>query len=198
MKNILHIISSPMGNYSHSIKLGNAIIKQLALKHPGSKITERNLVNDNPPYLDGSHILASFKNDKELSNEEKEKLSYSDTLLREIKQADIIILGAPMYNFGIHATLKAYIDQIVRLGHTIKYQADGTRIGLLADKAVYLAVTAGGSYENNEFNPVNDYIVNHLRAILKYVGIDNIQSLIIEGTKRPGFTVDYDEICSNI
>ncbi|WP_084287185.1 FMN-dependent NADH-azoreductase [Pedobacter nyackensis] len=197
MKQILHIISSPMGNYSHSIKLGNAIIKQLALKHPGSKITERNLVNDNPPYLDSAHILASFKNEQDISDEEKEKLGYSDTILREIKHADIVILGAPMYNFGIHATLKAYIDQIVRLGQTITYQADGTRIGLLADKTVYLAITAGGSY-NNEFNPVNDYIVNHLSAILKYIGINNIKSLIIEGTKRPGFTVDYDEICRNI
>lgn len=197
MKKILHIISSPMGNYSHSIKLGQAIIKQLELKHPGSKITERNLIDDNLPYLDSSHIFASFKNESNISDEEKEKLGYSDAVLSEIKDADIIILGAPMYNFGIHATLKAYIDQIVRLGQTITYQADGTRIGLLADKTVYLAITAGGSY-NFEFNPVNDYIVNHLTAILKYIGIDDIKPLIIEGTKKPDFRVNYDEICRNI
>ena len=198
MKKILHIISSPMGSHAHSIKLGNAIIKQLLLKHPGSKITERNLVDDKPPYLDGSHISASFKNDNDVSEEEKEKLSYSNTVLQEIKNADIVILGAPMYNFGIHAVLKAYIDQIVRLGHSIQYQTDGTRIGLLADKTVYLAVTAGGSYNHNEFDPVNDYIVNHLIAILKYIGINDIKPLIIEGTKSPGFKVDYDEVCINL
>lgn len=197
MKNLLHIISSPMGSYSHSIKLGNAIIKQLSLKYPGSNLTERNLINDNPPYLDGSHIFAAFKDGNDISEEEREKLGYSDTVLTEIKNADVIILGAPMYNFGIHATLKAYIDQIVRLGQTIKYQPDGTRIGLLAHKTVYLAITAGGNY-NQEFNPVKDYIVNQLTAILKYIGIDDIQSLIIEGTKKPGFTVDYEEICRNI
>lgn len=197
MKNLLHIISSPMGSYSHSIKLGNAIVKQLSLKYPGSNLTERNLINDNPPYLDGSHIFAAFKDGNDISEEEREKLGYSDMVLTEIKNADVIILGAPMYNFGIHATLKAYIDQIVRLGQTIKYQPDGTRIGLLAHKTVYLAITAGGNY-NQEFNPVKDYIVNHLTAILKYIGIDDIQSLIIEGTKKPGFTVDYEEICRNI
>lgn len=197
MKNLLHIISSPMGNYSHSIQLGNAIIKKLVLKYPGSKITERNLVDDHPPYLDGSHIFASFKDENAITEEEREKLSYSDMVLSEIKNADVIILGAPMYNFGIHAALKAYIDQIVRLGQTIQYQSDGTRIGLLTDKTVYLAITAGGNY-NHEFNPVNDYIVNHLTAILKYIGIDDIQSLIIEGTKKPDFRVDYDEICRNI
>jgi len=197
MKNLLHIISSPMGSYSHSIKLGNAIIKQLSLKYPGSNLTERNLINDNPPYLDGSHIFAAFKDGNDISEEEREKLGYSDTVLTEIKNADVIILGAPMYNFGIHATLKAYIDQIVRLGQTIKYQPDGTRIGLLAHKTVYLAITAGGNY-NQEFNPVKDYIVNHLTAILKYIGIDDIQHLIIEGTKKPGFTVDYEEVCRNI
>lgn len=197
MKNLLHIISSPMGNYSHSIQLGNAIIKQLMLKYPGSHITERNLIDDNPPYLDGPQIFASFKDGNNITEEEREKLGYSDTLLSEIRNADVIILGAPMYNFGIHATLKAYIDQIVRLGQTIKYQADGTRIGLLTGKTVYLAITAGGNY-NHEFNPVNDYIVNHLTAILKYIGIDDIQSLIIEGTKKPDFKVDYDEICRNI
>ncbi|NQX40823.1 NAD(P)H-dependent oxidoreductase [Pedobacter steynii] len=197
MKNLLHIISSPMGNYSHSIQLGNAIIKKLVLKYPGSHITERNLIDDRPPYLDGPQIYASFKDGNNITEEERQKLGYSDTLLSEIRNADVIILGAPMYNFGIHATLKAYIDQIVRLGQTIKYQADGTRIGLLTDKTVYLAITAGGSY-NQEFNPVNDYIVNHLTAILKYIGIDDIQPLIIEGTKKPDFKVDYDEICRNI
>ena len=71
MKNILHIISSPMGNYSHSIQLGNAIIKQLVLKYPGSNITERNLIDDNPPYLDGPHIFASFKDGNDITEEER-------------------------------------------------------------------------------------------------------------------------------
>lgn len=189
MKNILHIISSPMGDRSHSIKLGRAIIKQLVLKHQKSKVIERNLLADNPPYLDSLHISAFFKN---------EKLSYSDAIIAEIKEADFIVLGAPMYNFGVHAALKAFIDQIVRFGHTISYQEDGTKIGLLKGKIVYLAITAGGNYKNSGFDPVNDYIVNYLNTILNYIGIDTIIPFIIEGTARPDFVVDYELICSDI
>lgn len=198
MKNLLHIISSPMQDYSHSIKLGNAIIRQLSVKHPESKITERNLIADDLPYLTDLQIAAFFKDPADLTDVEKVQLSYSDVVLKEIEQADIIVIGAPMYNFGIHAALKAFIDQIVRIGRTIKYQADGSRIGVLADKTVYLAISSGGSYTDSEFNPVEDYIVNYLRAIFKYIGINQVIPFIIEGTVKPGFTANYDAICSNI
>jgi len=198
MKNILHIISSPKGEYGHSVKLARAIIKQLYNQHNKCKIVERNLLTAELPYLDGQHISALFKNEVDRSDDDIQKLSCSDAVLREIKAADIIVLGAPMYNFGIHAALKAYIDQIVRFGHTIAYQQDGSRIGLLKDKVVYLAITAGGNYVNSGFDPVKDYIVNYLQTILNYMGIDTIIPLIIEGTAAPDFTVDYDQICNDI
>ncbi|WP_114939105.1 FMN-dependent NADH-azoreductase [Mucilaginibacter endophyticus] len=198
MKNILHIISSPKGEHGHSVKLARAIIKQLCNQHKECKIAERDLLAAELPYLDGLHISALFKNEAERSDDENQKLSYSDTVLHEIKAADIIVLGAPMYNFGIHAALKAYIDQIVRFGHTIAYQQDGSRIGLLKDKVVYLAITAGGNYTNSGFDPVKDYIVNYLQTILNYMGIETIIPLIIEGTAAPDFTVDYDLVCNDI
>ncbi|WP_293312120.1 FMN-dependent NADH-azoreductase [Pedobacter sp. UBA5917] len=198
MKQILHITSSPMGNHSHSIKLGQAIIKKLVDKYPDSKTSERNLINDNPDYINGFHILASLKPDQNRSDEEKDKLHYSDAVIAEIKAADTIVLGAPMYNYSIHASLKAFIDQIVRFGQTIQYQADGSRTGLLKGKMVYLAITAGGSYGNDDFNPVKQYIVNYLSGILNYMGIENIVPVIIEGTAKPDFVVDYNEICCNL
>lgn len=187
-----------MGERSHSIKLGRSIVKHLLLKYPESQIVERDLVNDGPPYLNNLCISASLKNDDDRNNDEKERLAYSDAVLREIKDADIIVLGAPMYNFGLHAVLKAFIDQVVRFGHTIQYQEDGSRVGLLAGKVVYLAITAGGSYQNSEFDPVNDYIVSYLHTILNYVGIDHIIPLIIEGTSKPDFAINYDLVCEAI
>jgi len=198
MKNILHIISSPKGEHGYSVKLGRAIIKQLCNRHNECKIVERDLLTAELPYLDSLHMSALFKNEADRSEDENQKLCYSDTVLREIKAADIIVLGAPMYNFGIHAALKAYIDQIVRFGHTIAYQQDGSWIGLLKEKVVYLAITAGGNYTNSGFDPVNDYIVNYLQTILNYMGIETIIPFIIEGTAAPDFTVDYNQICNDI
>lgn len=198
MKNILHIISSPKGEHGHSVKLARTIIKQLCNHYNECQIVERDLLAAELPYLDGLYLSASFKNEADRSDDDNQKLSYSDVVLREIKAADIIVLGAPMYNFGIHAALKAYIDQIVRFGHTIAYQQDGSRIGLLKNKVVYLAITTGGSYTNSGFAPVNDYIVNYLQTILNYMGIDTIIPLIIEGTATPDFTVDYDLVCNDI
>lgn len=198
MKNILHIISSPMEGCSHSIRLGRAIIKQLLLKYPGSSINERSLINDTPPFLTGLHISAFFKKPDERSDEEKEELGYSDLILQEMNNADIIILGAPMYNFAIHASLKAFIDQVIRIGQTFKYQEDGTRIGILLDKTVYLAITAGASYSNEEPNPIDRYITGYLVRILNFIGIDKVVPIIIEGTAKPQFRIDYDEICRHI
>ncbi len=187
-----------MGDCSHSIRLGRAIVRRLEGKYPGISVAERNLATGAPPFLTNRQIDASFKNDRDRNSGEKAALAYSDAILQEIKSADIIVLGAPMYNFGIHAALKAYIDQVVRMGETIAYGTDGIREGLLRDKTVYLAVTAGGCYNHGGFDPVKDYIVNYLSAILNYMGIHSIQPVIIEGTMKPGFTVDYDGACGMI
>lgn len=190
MKNILHIISSPKGDQSYSVQLGNATIRYLLSIYPGSTVTERWLIADEIPALNDAQIRSFFVPH---NGDGRDPNWYSDMILAEVKQADIIVVGAPMYNFGIHALLKAYIDQLVRPGHSFVYEADGTRKGVLTNKMAYLCIASGGKY-GEHFNPVEKYIVNYLQAILNYVGINPVIPLVVEGTVDPAFAVDYDAI----
>jgi len=198
MKKILHIISSSRGGASHSLPLGKAIVRQLKLRYPASTVTERKLVDDNIPYLNGSHINAFFGPEQAGNANDTNLLTYSDQIIEELKLSDIIVVGSPMYNFGIPATLKAYIDQIIRIGHTFKYAPDGERVGMLTGKIIYLAITVGGKYSDTDFDPTKRFIIDYLSTIFNFVGVDCIRPLTIEGTANPEFEVNYDKIAEKL
>ncbi|HWV72909.1 MAG TPA: NAD(P)H-dependent oxidoreductase [Pseudosphingobacterium sp.] len=197
MKKILHVISSPKGNDSYSVKLGKTIIDKLIAKFPDSIVMERVLVNDDLPALNESHINAFFKPIEQREPADYETLSYSDVLLEEVCTADFLVIGAPMYNFGIHSSLKAWIDLIVRVGITFKYNEDG-RIGLLTDKTAYLAAASGSVYSDGPMQTL-DFVVPYLKAILEFMGISNIHVFRMEGTARPTFqSQDYPKVIAAI
>src|ERR1700710_2333752 len=133
MKKILHIISSPRDAASMSIKLGNAIVEKIMTANPGSTLKEVNLSKVNFPHLEDEHIVSFYTPTESLTAENKEALKYSDNAIQELNEADIIVIGAPLYNFGTPSTLKAWIDQIVRKGITFDYGENGP-IGLVKGK----------------------------------------------------------------
>ncbi len=198
MKKILHIIASARGDASHSLQLGEAIVRQLKLRYPGSTVTERTLADDDIPYLNSSLLNAFLGPEQAGKTNDKILLSYSNHIIEELKVSDIIILGSPMYNFGIPASLKAYIDQIIRIGHTFKYAPDGLRVGLLTDKIIYLAITVGGKYSDTGFDPTKQFIIDYLSTIFNFVGVDCIRPVIIEGTATPDFEVNYDKVAEKL
>src|ERR1700719_4072264 len=135
MKKILHIISSPRGEGSYSIRLGNSIIDKLKAAFPGSTVKENILVNKQYPHLEEAQISSFSTPPESRTLENQEALQHSDEAIQEIMEADILVIGAPMYNFSIPSVLKAWFDHVVRAGVTFKYDEKGPK-GLVEGKKV--------------------------------------------------------------
>jgi FMN-dependent NADH-azoreductase len=197
MKRALHIISSGRGRQSYSRGLSTAIINKLLDKNEIDTVVERDLTKSLPPFLDEALIGEFYKFPGMTDEKGKQLLTYADTIFNEMKQADIIVIGTPMYNFGISGLLKAWIDQLVRVGITYRYNDDGTRTGCLPDKKVYLAVASGGKLS---YWPAGyEFIESYVKAVFSaYVGITNVCTYRVEGTAEQNFTVNYEEIIQSL
>ena len=143
MKKILHLISSFRGDDSYTIKLGNAIVYKLKAENPGAIVQDVNLAVENYPHLDAPHFQAFMTPTADLTDADKEAISYSDKALSLLMDADYVVIGSPFYNFGISSALKAWIDHIVRAGVTFRYDQNGPE-GLVKGKKVYVAMASGG------------------------------------------------------
>ena len=183
MKKILHIISSPRGDASMSIKLGNAIIEKLQAAYPDSQVKEHDLLKDRFPHLDEMHIASFFTPEENRSAQNKEAIRPSDEAIQEITDAEIIVIGTPLFNFGIPSSLKAWIDHIARAGVTFKYDENGPE-GLVKGKKVYVAMASGGIYSDGPMASY-DFAVPYLRSALGFLGMTDITVYRVEGTMIP-------------
>jgi FMN-dependent NADH-azoreductase len=183
MKKILHIISSPRGEASFSIKLGKSIIEKLKTTYPDSTVKEKILVDKQFPHLEEAQITSFYTPPENRTFQNIEALRHSDEAIREIMEADILVIGAPMYNFSIHSTLKAWIDHIVRVGITFKYDENGPK-GLVEDKKVYVAVASGGIYSEGPMQSY-DFVTPYLQTVLGFIGITDVTIIRAEGTSMP-------------
>jgi FMN-dependent NADH-azoreductase len=184
MKKILHIISSPRGEASLSIKLGNAIIEKIKAEHPGSTVKEINLVTQPFPHLEEAHLASFFTPAENWTPENIAAIKHSEDAIQEILDTDIIVIGAPLYNFSIPSNLKAWIDHIVRKGITFKYDENGAE-GLIKGKKVYIALSSGGIYSDGPMQPF-DYAEPYLKFILTFIGLTDISVFRAEGSSIPG------------
>jgi FMN-dependent NADH-azoreductase len=181
--NILHLISSPRGEASFSIKLGNEIVAQLKAKYPGSKVGVHDLTAEPLPHLEDLHVTSFFTPAHSRSAVLEEAVKHSDQAIAELMAADVIVIGVPMYNFGIHSALKAWIDQVVRAGVTFSHSAEGVT-GLVKSKKVYLAVSSGGVYSEGPMKAV-DFAEPYVRNVLNFIGITDVTTYRVEGVSMP-------------
>ena len=184
MKKILNVISSPRGAASDSIRLAQALIDALVKAYPDSAVKTVNLVEQHFPHLEESHLTSFFTPPEAQNDEQKRAIRYSDEAIGEIVESDIIVIGAPMYNFNIHSALKAWIDHIVRSGVTFSYSDKGPE-GLVKGKKVYLVASSGGVYSDGPMKHM-DFVEPYLRSILGFIGLTDITTLRVEGTMIPG------------
>ena len=180
---ILHLISSPRGAASFSIKLSNAIVEKLQAKNADSTVKVHSLVNTPFPHLEEAHLNSFFTPAESRSPEQAEAVKHSDEAIAELFDADAIVIGAPMYNFGIPSTLKAWIDHIARAGITFKYGENGPE-GLVKNKKVYLAISTGGVYSERPMK-VYDFTEPYLRAVLGFLGMTDVTAFRVEGVNMP-------------
>lgn len=181
--NILHLITSPRGNASQSIKLGNAIVEKIQHKYPNSILKIHNLTAPVFPHLEEVHLTSFFTPVEGSSPELLEAVKHSDNAIQELFDADIIIIDTPLYNFGIPSTLKAWIDHIARAGKTFKYSATGAE-GLLKNKTAYLAIASGAVYSEGVWKDF-DFTEPYLRTILGFLGITDVKVFRVEGIAIP-------------
>ena len=183
MKKILQIISSPRGEASYSIQLTRAITDRIIAAEPGSTVKTLDLVQKSFPHLEEAHITSFFTPVEKHTEKDKEAIRHSDAAIRDIMEADILVIGAPMYNFAIPSTLKAWIDHIVRKGVTFSYSEKGPE-GLIKGKKVYVALATGGVYSEGPMKE-HDYVTPYLRFMLGFIGLTDISFVRVEGTVYP-------------
>jgi FMN-dependent NADH-azoreductase len=184
MKHILHLKSSIQGAASYSIKLGNAIVEKIQQKYPGSTLEEVDLVDVEIPHLNPDVLRAFFIPGDQLTEAEKESIRFSDEVVKQLLAADIIVIGAPLYNFTIHTALKAWIDHITRAGITFGYGENGP-IGKVTGKKVYVAMSSGGVFSEGP-GKANDFVAPYLKSFLGFLGMTDLTVFRAEGLKVPG------------
>jgi FMN-dependent NADH-azoreductase len=175
---LLHIDSSVLGPHSVSRQVSAAIVDRLRKATPGLEIVYRDLSSTPLAHLSGWHLAAAQGAAPEAALQQD--LAAGQAVLDEFLAADIVVLGAPMYNFTIPSQLKAWLDRIVIAGKTFRYDETGPK-GLAGSKKVIIASTRGGLYAPGTPQHANDFHEPYLRAILGFIGIDDIQFIRAEG-----------------
>jgi len=179
MSRLLVINSSPMGDQSATRQLTATFAQKYQESRPQTQVVERDVSALNLPHLDGEILGAFFTPAQERTQEQNRHVQRSEELIAEFKDAEAVVIGAPMHNFGIPSTLKAYIDHIARAGETFKYTENGP-VGLVADKPVYLVAARGGDYSENGL-PHMDFVLPYLQTVMGFIGIQNVKQLQANG-----------------
>lgn len=174
--NILQINASIKIEGSESAALADAIVATLQAAHPGAALVRHDLAANPLPELDGAALQALMTEADQRSPAQAARVAQDDARIAEIQAADVLVLGVPMYNFGIPAQLKNWIDAIFRARVTFCYTEHGAE-GLLTGKKVYVALSRGGIYRDTG----NDTVVPFLRAVLGFVGMTDVQFVFAEG-----------------
>jgi FMN-dependent NADH-azoreductase len=174
--NILQINSSARADASHSTRLAGSIVDRLRTSHSNATVTVRDLSRTPHPALDEAALGALFTPADKRTPEQASRVALDDALIAELKAADVIVLGVPMYNFGVSAQLKNWIDAVARAGVTFKYTESGP-VGLVQGKKVYVTLTRGGLYRNTPA----DTQVPYLKTFLGFIGLTDVEFIYAEG-----------------
>lgn len=173
MKTILQIQSSLFNGSGQSSRLASEFV---ARAFPNAQVTVRDLARDPVPHLDGERFSAFVARKQDRTAAQEAVVAYSDALIGELRRADVLVIGLPMYNFGVPSQLKAWIDHIARAGETFRYTEKGPQ-GLLTGKKAYIFATRGGVYAGTAADTQTQY----LRQLLEFVGIADIEFVYAEG-----------------
>jgi FMN-dependent NADH-azoreductase len=174
--NILQINSSARRDASHSTRLANRLVQRLRDADPEASVIVRDLNQAPHPILDENALTALFTPADQRTPEQAARVGQDDALIEEIQAADVVVLGVPMYNFGVPAQLKNWIDAISRAGATFRYTEKGPE-GLLKNKKVYVALTRGGAYRNTPA----DTQVPYLKTVFSFLGLTDVHFVYAEG-----------------
>jgi FMN-dependent NADH-azoreductase len=178
---LLHIDASILGGNSVSRQLSAAAVERLRQTNPGIEVTYRDITSTPLAHLTGAHLAAAQGATPEASDV-REDVAASQAVLDEFLAADIIVIGAPMYNFTIPSQLKAWIDRILVAGKTFKYTDKGVN-GLAAGKRVIVTISRGGLYGADTPSAAGEHLETYLRWVFGFIGIHDPEIIVAEGTQ---------------
>lgn len=173
---ILQINASARREGANSTVVANRIVDRLKAANPAATVTLRDLAVTPHPVLDEAALGALFTPADKRTPEQAARVALDDALIAEVQAHDAIVLGVPMYNFGVPVQLKSWIDAIARAGVTFRYTAEGPE-GLLKGKTVYVALARGGRYRDTP----NDSQVPYLKMVLGFLGLTDVRFVHAEG-----------------
>lgn len=173
---VLQINASARRDGANSTKVANSVVAGLQTKHAHAQLTLRDLAVNPVTVLNEAALGALFTPAEQRSAEQSAVVAEYDALIAEVQAHDVIVLGVPMYNFGVTVQLKSWIDAIARAGVTFRYTATGPE-GLLKDKTVYVALARGGLYRDT----ANDSQVPYLKSVLGFLGLTDVRFIYAEG-----------------
>lgn len=180
--NVLHIDSSILGDHSVSRQLSAAIVARLRALDPAASVTYRDLAAHPLPQFTGAVAMARGVPAEQRGPDVRRDVAILDEVLAEVVAARTIVIGAPMYNFGIPSQLKAWLDALAVAGTTFRYGANGPE-GLLGGRRVLIASARGGFYADTPMAAL-DHQETHLRGFLGFVGITDVEIIRAEGVMR--------------
>lgn len=173
---LLQILSGIFGDHSQSTALANQFAASWQQKHANGEVVVRDLINAPVPHLDANIVMAFGTPEGDRTPEQHSIVAASDQLIQEIRDADAIVLGAPMYNFSVPSQLKAYFDQLARAGVTFQYTENGPE-GMLEDKPVYVMAARGGFHKDQPTDTETDFI----KTFLGFIGLHDVRFIYAEG-----------------
>jgi FMN-dependent NADH-azoreductase len=179
MSSILYVSSSPRGSASYSNRVAAQVIRELRQADPQTTVTVRDLAQDPLPHIDQDFIAATRNAEGPRTEKQRAILAQSDALVDELMAADIIVVAAPMINFGVTTTLKSWFDYIARAGRTFSYSEAGAK-GLVTGKRVIVVSASGGIYSGE--SAAFDFQVPWLKGMLAFLGMTDVEVIRIQGT----------------
>jgi FMN-dependent NADH-azoreductase len=193
--NILQINGSARVNGSNSTRVADAITARLKARHPEATVELRDLALAPHPVLDEAALSALFTPAEQRTPEQSARVALDDALIAQLKNADVIVLGVPMYNFSVSVQIKSWIDAVARAGQTFRYTAHGPE-GLVTGKEVYVGLARGGIYRDTE----RDSQVPYLKGVLGLMGMTDVEFIYAEGVNmgEDRATAAFDEVATQI
>ena len=184
--NILQIDSSPRGEASHSRKMAAELVAALQAKHSDAKLTYRDLGHQPPPFVTEEWANGAYTPAEHRTPEQTAALEYSDAAIDELLAADVLVVGAPMYNLTISANLKAWLDQVIRINRT--FTADYQ--GLVKGKKVFVVTSrGGGGYGAGEPMEKINFQDPYLQLAFGFIGITDVEFIHVNNTAKGGEAV---------
>lgn len=176
MKTLLQLNTSLYGDNGQSSRLADRFVAGWKGRNPGATVLKRDFSRDEVPHPTAKRFQAFLAKPGERTPEQQAMVEYSDRLIDELRRADVIVLGLPLYNFAIPSTLKAYFDHIARAGVTFRYTDQGS-VGLLTGKKAYLFAARGGQHVGTPSDTQTAYV----RYFLAFLGITDVEFVYAEG-----------------